>query len=91
MTLIVVLVAAWELDIEPFCGRLERHPVRMLSILVSLAVTMLLFHAAESSTLPPPGLALAASAVDIVIWTCTVAILARADRAFARVFTPPRS
>jgi hypothetical protein len=63
----------------------------MLSILVGLTSSMLLFHAWESSVLPPPGYAFAASAVDVVIWTCTVAILARTDRAFAHVFTRPRS
>jgi hypothetical protein len=93
--LILVLVAAWELDIEVFCARLERHPVRMASVLVGLATLMVVFHALESSTMPPPGLALSASAVDVVIWTCTVAILARTDRLFARVFTsrpsPPRA
>ena len=86
--LIMLLVAAWELDIEPFCARLERHPVRLIGTVGALALVMLTFHAA-TSTLLPPGLALSASAVDVAIWTCTVAILARADRVFARVFANP--
>jgi hypothetical protein len=49
---------------------------------------MILFHAATNTTLPS-GIALSASAVDVAIWTCTVAILARTDRAFARVFGKP--
>jgi hypothetical protein len=87
--IIIVLIAAWEFDIESLCARLERHPVRMLALLVGLAGAMILFHAAESTVLPRPGLALAASAVDVIVWTCTIAILARTDRVFARVFTAP--
>jgi hypothetical protein len=88
--LIVLLVAAWELDVEPFCARLERHPLRLIGTVGALALAMLTFHA-TTSTLLPPGLALSASAVDVAIWTCTIAILARADRIFARVFAnPPR-
>jgi hypothetical protein len=89
--IIAVLVAAWELDIEAFCARLERHPVRMFSIVIGLATTIVAVHGVESSTLPPPGLALGASAIEVVIWTCTVAILASTDRIFARVFTVPPS
>jgi hypothetical protein len=89
--LIVILVAAWELDIDAFCARLERHPLRMFWIGIILATIMIAFHAFESSTLPPPGLALTASAIDVVIWTCTIAILGRTERAFARVFTVPPS
>ena len=87
--MIVLLVAAWELDVEPFCARLERHPIRLICTVGVLALVMLAFHAA-TSTMLPPGLALSASAVDVAIWTCTVAILARADRALARVFAHPR-
>jgi hypothetical protein len=87
--LILVLVTAWELDIEAFCTRLERHPVRMVWAVIGLATTMIAFHAFESSAIPPPGLALTASAIDVVIWTCTVAILARTDRFFARLSTLP--
>jgi hypothetical protein len=86
--IIIVLVAAWELDIESLSCRLERHPVRMLMILLGFAGLMLMVHAAENTILPTPGQAIAASAVIVVIWTCTVAILARTDRIFARVFAP---
>jgi hypothetical protein len=86
--IVVALVAAWELDVESLCERLERHPVRMLGILCGLAATIVVVHAAENTILPSPGQAIAASAVVVVIWTCTVAILARTDRAFARVFAP---
>ncbi|HKW09038.1 MAG TPA: hypothetical protein VJO33_01585 [Gemmatimonadaceae bacterium] len=85
--IVVMLVAAWELDIDALCARLERHPMRFLAILVALSTTMILFHAAIDS-LVAPGRALVASAFDVVIWTCTIAILARTDRAFARVFIP---
>ena len=84
--LVALLVAAWELDVEPLCARLERRPLRLLATLGALALVMLLFHAA-TDTMLAPRLALSASAVDVAIWTCTVTILARADRVFARAFT----
>ena len=86
--LIVVLIAAWELDVEPFCARLERRPLRLIATVGALAVVMLAFHAL-TNTLLSPRLAVSASAVDVAIWTCTIAILARADRGFARVFAKP--
>ena len=86
--LIVLLVSAWELDVEPFCARLERRPLRLVATVVALSLVMLAFHAA-SNTVLAPGLAVSASAVDVAIWTCTIAILARADRRFARVFAKP--
>lgn len=85
--LVVALVAAWELDIEALCARLERHPVRLFATLATLATSMVLFHAAQNGWVHPAK-ALAESSIDIVIWTCTIAILARADRLFARAFTP---
>lgn len=86
--LIVLLVAAWELDVEPFCARLERSPLRLIAAVGGLALLMLVCHAATNSMLSP-RLAMSASAVDVAIWTCTIAILARADRSFARVFARP--
>lgn len=86
--LIVLLVAAWELDVEPFCARLERRPLRLIATVGALALVMLTVHAA-TNTLLALGLAVSASAVDVAIWTCTIAILARADRRFARVFIKP--
>ena len=85
--IVVALVAAWELDIDSFCVRLERHPVRLVATLLALSAMMLGFRAAEN-TVVAPARALVASAVDVVIWTCTVATLARMDRTFARVFRP---
>lgn len=86
--LVVLLVAAWELDVEPLCARLERRPLRLVGTLAALAFVMLLFHAA-TNTMLSPRLAVSASAVDIAIWTSTVAILARSDRAFGGVFAKP--
>ena len=85
--IVVALVAAWELDIESLCARLEKHPLRLCATVLGLSTIMVLFHAAEN-TLVAPGRAITASAVDVVIWTCTIAILARTDRVFARVFAP---
>jgi hypothetical protein len=86
--LVVSLVAAWELDVDALCARLERRPLRLLATVAGLALFMVLFHAATNSVLAP-RIAVAASAVDVAIWTCTIAILARTDRAFARVFVQP--
>ena len=84
--LVAALVAAWELDVESFCARLERHPARLAATVTLLATAMLLFHGAQNSWLHP-GRALIESSIDVLIWTCTIAILARTDRVFARVFT----
>lgn len=86
--LVVLLVAAWELDVEPLCARLERHPLRLFATLAVLALVMMLFHAA-TNTMLSPRLAVSASAVDVAIWTCTVTILARSDRLFGGVFAKP--
>ena len=84
--LVGALVAAWELDIEAFCARLERRPLRLVATVAGLSTVMLLFHSAHNSWLHP-GKAFFESSIDVVIWTCTIAILALADRVFARVFT----
>lgn len=86
---VLALVAAWELDIESLCARLEREPLRLLTVLVTFLTAMVLFHAREN-TLLHPGVALIASAVNVVIWSCTISILARTDRVFARVFATSR-
>ncbi|HEY2377599.1 MAG TPA: hypothetical protein VGH98_16590 [Gemmatimonadaceae bacterium] len=85
--LVVALVAAWELDIDSLCARLERHPVRLLGTVAALAASMVLFHATQHGWVHPAK-ALTESSIDVIIWTCTIAILTRVDRAFARVFTP---
>jgi hypothetical protein len=87
LMIVVVLVAAWELDIESLCARLEREPLRLALTLTALAMAMLLFHAAEMTDLHVTR-AFLASAVDMIVWGCTIAILARLDRAFAGAFTP---
>ncbi len=86
LMIVVVLVAAWELDIESLCARLERQPLRLTLTLVALATTMLLFHAFEATPLLPAK-AFVESGLDMIVWACTIAILARLDRAFAGVFT----
>ena len=86
--IVIVLVAAWELDVESLCARLERHPMRMLGIIFGLAAAILLFHATERTMIPAPGHAIGASVVAVIVWICTIVILARTDRVFARVFAP---
>jgi hypothetical protein len=87
---IVVLVAAWELDIESMCARLERHPLRLTAAVVGFLLTIIGFHSAEAAVLPSPGIALMASIAEVGVWISTIAILARTDRVFARVFVSPR-
>ena len=86
MMLVGALVTAWELDIDSLCARLEQRPLRLFATIAMLSTAMLLFHGARNSWLHP-GKAFFESSIDVVIWTCTIAILARADRIFARVFT----
>lgn len=83
--IVVALIAAWELDIESLCARLERQPLRLALVLGTLAMSMLLFHAVETTPLLPSK-AVIESGIDVIVWACTIAILARLDRAFAGVF-----
>lgn len=87
---ILVLIAAWELDIESMCARLERHPARLMATVLAFVVVIIGVHTAEAAALPSPGVALTASIAEVAVWTSTIAILARTDRFFARVFASPR-
>lgn len=87
--IIVVLIGAWELDIDSLCSRLERRPFRLMLLLAGLVASMVLTHAVRGSVVPL-STAFAASAVDVAIWACTLAILSHIDRAFAAVFSRRR-
>lgn len=83
--IIVVLVLAWELDIEALCTRLEREPIRLVLTVLIMAMAMMLVHALHDTSLAP-AVATRASAVDVAIWTSTVAILVKTDRLFVAAF-----
>src|SRR5215207_356954 len=81
MAIVLLIVAAWELGIEPLCARLERRPVRLLTTLVAFFAAICVTPLATDSAIAPAH-ALVASGVLIAVWTCTIAILSRLDMAF---------
>lgn len=94
VTIVVVLVAAWELDIEPLCARLERRPVRLVATFGALFVGLYfghpLVHGPMALHAPMDlGLILVAATTALAVWACTVAIAARLDLVFVRLFGPP--
>jgi hypothetical protein len=91
VTIVVILVAAWELDIEPLCARLERKPLRLVvtfgALFVGLAIGHPLVHAPMALHAPMHvGLILVASTTALAVWASTVAIAARLDLVFLRLF-----
>jgi hypothetical protein len=94
VTIVVVLVGAWELDIEPLCARLERRPRRLVATFGVLFAAIYFGHpfVHEPMGLRVPidlRLVLIGSATAVVVWACTIAIAARLDLAFVRFFRPP--
>lgn len=87
--IIVVLVAAWELDFEPLCVRLERRPLRLLATLGALFTAIFLTHL-ETHELIAPATALLGSATTVAVWVCTVAIISRLDLAFMNLLAPKK-
>ena len=87
--IVLVLVAAWELDIEPLCARLERRPLRLAATFAALFAGIYAIHPALHETMGPSRAAVA-SAAAVVVWACTVAIVARLDFAFTSLFGPRR-
>jgi hypothetical protein len=81
MGIVLLIVAAWELGIEPLCARLERRPVRLLTTLAAFFAVICVTHLATDSAIAPAH-ALVASAVLTAVWTSTIAILSRLDVAF---------
>jgi hypothetical protein len=94
LTIVVVLVAAWELDIEPLCARLERKPLRLAAtygaLFAGLFVGHPLVHGPMALHAPMHvGLILVASTTALAVWAATVAIAARLDLLFLRLLRPP--
>jgi hypothetical protein len=87
--LVLVLVAAWELGIEPLCARLEQRPLRLLATLAAIFGCIYAVHELSGGGIDPSR-AFVASSIVLAVWTCTVAIVARLDLAFLSVFAPVR-
>jgi len=94
VAIVVILVAAWELDIEPLCARLERRPLRLLATFGAVFAGIYLGHPVVHGPMGihapmDVGLILVASATGVIVWTCTIAIAARLDFVFLRLLRPP--
>jgi hypothetical protein len=94
VTIVLVLVAAWEFDVEPLCARLERRPLRLVATVGALFAAIYLGHPLVHGPLAihapfDVALILAASATGVAVWVSTIAILARLDVAFLRLLRPP--
>ncbi|HVE79252.1 MAG TPA: hypothetical protein VNA89_10345 [Gemmatimonadaceae bacterium] len=89
IVIILLVVAAWELGIEPLCARLERNPARLLTTLGAFFTAISLTHLAVGSLIDP-GHALVASAAQVAVWTCTLAVLSRFDLVYLGFLGPRR-
>jgi hypothetical protein len=85
LSILVVLaaVAAWEMELEPLCARLERDPARMLGTSLMLFIVIFTTHAFSSMPVTPAHAFLGASAL-LGVWMSTLAVLSRADRVLLR-------
>ena len=81
---VLIAVAAWELDIEPMCARLEQNPVRLLTACLALTTAMIATHAFLDVSVEPARVLIGA-AVLLAAWTASFVVLARADRVFYRL------
>ena len=80
---VLAAVAAWELDVEWLCARLERDPVRLAAACLALFIVLSAAHAALGMDVPALR-ALVGATTMLAVWTSTLAIVARSDRAFVR-------
>jgi hypothetical protein len=81
---VLAAVAAWELELESLCVRLERDPPRMLAASLALFAMIFTLHAFSSMPVTPAHAFLGASAL-LAVWTSTLAVLSRADRVLLRL------
>jgi hypothetical protein len=82
MPLGLVAVPAWKLGIAaPLPARLDRRPARRLMAYAALLLASIVTHSRIEGVVDPAQL-LFGSAATIAVWTSTIAILARSDRAF---------
>jgi hypothetical protein len=80
---VLAAVAAWELDVESFCTRLERDPIKLVAACLALFVVLSAAHAALGMDVPVLRAFVGATTM-LAVWTSTLAIVARSDRAFLR-------
>ena len=80
---VLAAVAAWELDVEWLCTRLERDPVRLAAACVALFAVLSAAHAALGMDVPALRAFVGATTM-LAVWTSSLAIVARSDRAFLR-------
>ncbi|GJG89361.1 hypothetical protein tb265_48450 [Gemmatimonadetes bacterium T265] len=83
--LVLVAVAAWELDVAPLCVRLDRRPARLLATFAALLAAVTVTHTALHDVLAPAQVLLR-TAATVAAWVAAVAIVARVDLAFVRRF-----
>jgi hypothetical protein len=81
---VLAAIAAWELELEPLCARMERDPARMLGASLVLFVLIFTLHAFSSMPVTPAHAFLGASAL-LAVWASTLAVLSRADRVLLRL------
>ena len=80
---VLAAVAAWELDVDWLCTRLERDPVKLAAACLALFVVLSAAHAALGMDVPALR-ALVGATTMLAVWTSSLAIVARSDRAFLR-------
>jgi hypothetical protein len=84
IAVVLIAVAAWELEIEWLCARLERDPARLVGCGLVMFIVLLASHAYLGMDVTPTH-SLVGSAAMITVWTSSLAILSRADRVFVRL------
>ena len=72
-----------ELDVEWLCTRLERDPVRLTAACVALFAVLSAAHASLGMDVPALRAFVGATTM-LAVWTSSLAIVARSDRAFLR-------
>jgi hypothetical protein len=80
---VLAAVAAWELDVEWLCTRLERDPVKLGAACLALFVVLSAAHAGLGMDVPALRAFVGATTM-LAVWTTSLAIVARSDRAFLR-------
>jgi hypothetical protein len=82
-----LITATMLVGIGHLCSRLDRWPPRLLALVGAFAAAFYVNHVRLSVAFGP-GRALIAGAILGAVWSSTVVILRRVDRAFAGVFEP---
>lgn len=82
---VLLAVAAWELDVEPAAHRLDREPARLAAAVLALFAASTAAHAWRGLPVDPVEQFAGATAM-VGAWTAALAVAARADRALVRVF-----